>query len=104
MNKQVKCKTGNIFPVTREDVPVRCPVCGKTDMAKVVTVKMMQPTGTSMLRSSGQVESVGMQFVWLQMPNGWAHPLPMHWFDCKSLASGLARCPDCLPKSGEGER
>jgi len=91
------------FPTSCQVVDVKCPVCGRKDVARVLTVTMSNVAGVAKgLRTGTQeTETGGFQFSWLQMPAGWAHSLPLNWFECRGLASGLARCPDCVPKPNQ---
>jgi hypothetical protein len=73
------------LPTKTEHVDVACPICGARAQAKVVLV-VVPVMGTCS---------------WLQMPDGWAHVLPLNWLDCRRLANGLARCPACIPKPAE---
>lgn len=88
------------FPTRCDVVDVKCPVCGRKDVARVLTVIMPNVAGVAKSQRQGTSEAPngGFQFTWLQMPAGWAHSLPLNWFECRGLASGLARCPDCVPK------
>jgi hypothetical protein len=78
------------LPTDLELVDVMCPVCGARDQAKLIRVTIPGVTGP-----------VFGTCMWLQMPAGWAHTLPLNWIDCRRLAHGLARCPRCVPKPVE---
>jgi hypothetical protein len=70
------------FPTTETRHACRCPCCGKTDEATVITVQAL----------------ANCQAHWLVMPAGWAMTLGMHFSEIRSLQTGLVRCPACLPK------
>ena len=91
------------FPTRCDVVDVKCPCCGRTDVDRVLTVIMGNVAGVAKSQRQGTIEAAngGFQFCWLQMPAGWAHSLPLNWFECRGLSSGLARCPDCIPKPNE---
>lgn len=72
------------FPTTAESYQVKCPVCGETAEATVVVVTVPMANMPSS--------------AWLQMPPGWAHSMPFTWYECRGLATGLARCPNCIPQ------
>ena len=70
------------FLTTKTVHPIRCPVCGTTAEAQVITVNCLR----------------GLQSHWLVMPAGWAMSLGMHFSEIRSLRTGLGRCPECIPK------
>lgn len=91
------------FPTSLEVIDVKCPCCGRQDVARLLTVTISNVAGTGRAEREGSpVAKIdtgrGVLGVWLQMPAGWAHSLPINWYETRGLASGLARCPDCMPK------
>jgi hypothetical protein len=75
-------KWNNGFPTTKTAHAVRCPCCGETAQAEVVTVDCLP----------------GYSAHWLTMPPGWAVSLGVHFNELRSLSTGLARCPKCIPQ------
>lgn len=108
---KVKPKTPISFPTEEQTIEVACPCCSARAQAKVLTVSVHNVAGMGRAQyapTPGVEANPGilataeqqtqMSFTWLVMPDGWAHALPLTWFETRGLKSGLARCPLHVPR------